>query len=115
MALAMVAAAAVCFWLALLFELAAVSFLTFWGIRWQLPELRSVRDWLGEYSWRDGCLDVWLQSVLHCLVLAVYMPCLASRIRKRVLALRTQKRANSFVRAVTSVCQASHLLWCRAY
>ena len=108
----MVAAAAVCFWLALVFELASVSFLTFWGIRWQLPELHSFGNWLDAYSWRDGCLDVWLQSVLHCLVLAVYLPCLASRISKRVLALRTQKRASAFVRAVTAVCQASLELWC---
>jgi hypothetical protein len=100
------AGAALCFWSALVLELGAVSFFTFWGLRWQLPQLHSLRDWADAYSWSDGCLDVWLQSVAHCALLAVHMLCMAGRMSKRVTALRSHKRARTFVWAVTSGCQA---------
>ena len=100
-------AAATVFGLALALELALVSFFTFWGLRWQLPELHSFRGWADVYDWADGCLDVWLQSVAHCVLLAIYLPCLRSRIRKRVTALRVHKHACIFVWAVTSACQVA--------
>ena len=97
--------AAIVFGLALALELALLSFFTFWGLRWQLPELHSLRGWVDVYDWADGCLDVWLQSVVHSVLLAVYLPLLRSRIRKQITALRVHKRACVFVWVITSACQ----------
>ena len=98
-------AAAIVFGLALALELALLSFFTFWGLRWQLPELHSFRGWVDVYDWADGCLDVWLQSVVHCVLLAVYLPVFRSRVHKRVTALHVYKHACIFVWVTTSACQ----------
>ena len=65
--------AAVLFWLSLVTELAAVTYLAIWPIRDDLSHARSLRDRLRLYG-VDSNLDVWLLCILHCVVLPAVLP-----------------------------------------
>lgn len=58
----------VIFGLSIVSELGLVSFCTLWPIRDELRYAESLQQLLDLYS-IDSNLDVWVQSVLHCLVL----------------------------------------------
>jgi hypothetical protein len=91
------------FWLAILAELAAVTFLTVWPIRDDAKHARHLRDWLDLYS-VDSNLDVWLLSVLHCLLLPLCFLRVAGQTRRHRKRYASARLAVSFIIYTCQVC-----------
>ena len=96
--------AAAVFWLSIIAELAAVTFLAVWPARNELKHARGLRDWVELYS-VDSNLDVWLLCILHCLLLPLCFLRVAGQTRRHRKRYASARLAISFI---VYTCQVRH-------
>jgi hypothetical protein len=112
--MALCRASALTFWLVVVLELGLVSFCTFWPIRKRLRSVRAWEDWLDLYSVNSN-LDVWLQCVLHCLILPLCFLRVAGQVRRHRRRYASARTAISIIVYTCQVLLIINILLCAAH
>ena len=93
------------FWLSILLELGVVAFCALWPIRDHLRHAQSLQHYIDLYS-VDSNLDVWAQSLLHCLMLPFCFLRVAGQNRRH---RRRYASARLAISSIVYLCQVTLL------
>lgn len=96
---------AILFWLSILLELGVVAFCALWPIREHLRHAQSLQHYIDLYS-IDSNLDVWAQSLLHCLMLPFCFLRVAGQNRRH---RRRYASARLAISSIVYLCQVTLL------